>query len=297
MSAEVEAGPAAESAEAGDPVRGRVLVTAEALRAEIAAGERPALLDVRWTLAEPDGRAAFARGHLPGGVYVDLDTELAAPPGPEAGRHPLPGLERLQAAAIRWGLGEGQKVVVYDDCGGMSAARAWWLLRWGGVASVRILDGGLRAWVEAGGDLEAGWPEVEPGDVNLPGGRLPIIHPDEAATWPQRSPLLDARAVERFRGEVEPIDARAGHVPGAVSAPTMDNLTPDGRFRPAAELRERFASLGLGRASYCAVYCGSGVTACHEIAALASIGQLAVLYPGSWSQWAADPTRPVATGG
>lgn len=281
-----------------DAVRQRVLVTAEALRAELAEGEgRPvALLDVRWTLGRPDGRPAFAQGHLPGAVYVDLETELAAPPSPEAGRHPLPELADLAAAARRWGVRQGQRVVVYDDVGATSAARAWWLLRWGGVRSVRILDGGLPAWVAAGGTLETGPSTPEPGDVVLVGGRLPVIDLDEASWWPERGALLDARAGERFRGEVEPVDPRAGHIPGAVSAPTVDNLTPDGRFRPAAELRERFTALGVARASYSAVYCGSGVTACHEIAALASIGLPAVLYPGSWSQWSADPGRPAAVG-
>jgi thiosulfate/3-mercaptopyruvate sulfurtransferase len=289
--------PGTTTARSGDdPARERVLVTPEGLLEELAAGPRPALLDVRWTLAVPDGRPAFAAGHLPGAVYVDLDTELAAPPSPERGRHPLPSLEDLVAAARRWGLHDGQPVVVYDDVGGLSAARAWWLLRWGGVASVRILDGGLAAWVAAGGELERGARAVDPGDISLVGRRLPIIEIDEASWWPLRGTLLDARAPERFRGELEPIDARPGHVPGAVNAPATDSLTPDGRFRPAAELRERFAALGVARASYSAAYCGSGVTACHLIAALASIGQPAVLYPGSWSQWSADPQRPVATG-
>lgn len=289
-------GPGLEPDPDGDPMRERVLVTAEALRTELASERPPALLDVRWTLAVPDGRPAFVAGHVPGAVYVDLDTELAAPPSPELGRHPLPGLEALRVSAVRWGLRMGQPVVAYDDAGGTSAARAWWLLRWAGVRSVRLLDGGLAAWRAAGGPIETGDVTPEPGDVELVGGRLPVIKIDEASWWPERGALLDARAAERFRGEWEPVDARAGHIPGAVSAPTSENLLPDGRFRPAVELRERFAGLGVARASYSAVYCGSGVTACHEIAALASIGHPAVLYPGSWSQWAADPARPVATG-
>lgn len=285
-----------DQARLADAARARVIVTVDALREELAGPQPPALLDVRWTLPQPDGRAAFAAGHLPGAVYVDLDSELAAPPSRTAGRHPLPTLDALRTAARSWGLRDAAPVVVYDDVGGMSAARAWWLLRWGGVRSVRILDGGLPAWVAAGGALERGRPPVPPGDVVLVGGRLPYVTIDEAGTWPMRSALLDARAVERFRGTVEPVDARAGHIPGAISAPTADNLRPDGTFRSAAELRERFSALGVARASYTAVYCGSGVNACHEIAALASIGQPAVLYPGSWSQWAADPGRPVATG-
>lgn len=277
-------------------IRARVIVTPEALLEELDAGDGPTLLDVRWSLARPDGRPAFREGHLPGAVFVDLETELAAPPSPQEGRHPLPGLERLQAAAVRWGLREGRPVVVYDDVGGTSAARAWWLLRWGGVSSVRILDGGFPAWVAAGGPVETGWAETAAGDVRLVGRRLPVIQIDEAAWWPNRSALLDARAAERYRGEVEPVDPRAGHIPGAISAPTTDNLGPDGRFLPPETLRARFADLRVARASYSAVYCGSGVTACHLVAVLASIGQSAVLYPGSWSQWSADPSRPIATG-
>ncbi len=279
-----------------DPARDRVFVTPEVLDEDLAGGEPPALLDVRWSLGHPDGRAAHLAAHLPGAVYVDLEQELAGPPGPGVGRHPLPELDVLRHAAQRWGLDKGRPVVVYDDAGGTSAARAWWLLRWGGVASVRILDGGLGAWVASGGSLEQGKVEPPRGDVELVGGRLPIIHLDEAEWWPNRSALLDARAPERFRGEVEPVDARAGHIPGAISCPTAENLTAEGRLRSAVELRARFDGLGVQRASYSAAYCGSGVTACHLIAVLASIGQPAVLYPGSWSQWAADPSRPVATG-
>jgi thiosulfate/3-mercaptopyruvate sulfurtransferase len=278
-----------------DP-RGRVLVTAQALREELASTGPPAVLDVRWTLAEPDGRAAHSAGHLPGAVYVDLETELAGPPTAEDGRHPLPSLDVLVEAARRWGLRRGQAVVAYDDAGGTTAARAWWVLRWAGVRSVRLLDGGLRAWLAAGGSIETGPVTPAPGDVTLSGKMLPVIKTDEVAWWPERGALLDARASERYRGEVEPIDPRAGHIPGAVSAPTDENLTPDGRFRSADELRARFEGLGVARASYSAVYCGSGVTACHEIVAMASVGLPAVLYPGSWSQWSADPSRPVATG-
>lgn len=279
-----------------DLARARVFVTPEALRAELTAGATPALLDVRWTLDRPDGRPAFLAGHLPGAVFVELESELAGPPSPAAGRHPLPPLVALNAAARRWGLRRGQPVVAYDDAGGLSAARAWWLLKWGGVASVRILDGGLRAWQESGAPLEVGPVERPPGDVALTGRRLPYIHIDEVAWWPNRSALLDARAPERFRGENEPIDVRAGHIPGAINAPAADALAPSGRLRPAEELRARFAELGVARASYSAAYCGSGVTACFLVAVLASIGQATVLYPGSWSQWAADPTRPVETG-
>jgi len=198
--------------------------------------------------------------------------------------------------------------VAYDAVGGMSAARAWWLLRWCGVADVRILDGGLQAWVTAGGALEAGDVVPEEGDVVLAPGALDVLDADEVAVLASRLPvdgtgagpgapvLLDARAGERFRGEVEPVDPRAGHIPGATSAPTGDNLDGTGRFRTSEELRARFARLGVVPGARVAVYCGSGVTAAHEIAALAAIGVDAALYAGSWSQWSADAARPAAAG-
>jgi thiosulfate/3-mercaptopyruvate sulfurtransferase len=187
--------------------------------------------------------------------------------------------------------------VVHDATGGLAAARAWWLLRWGGLADVTILDGGLVAWTAAGGPLDTGVVVPEPGDVTLVGGGMPVLTAEEAAALPTRGGvLLDARAAERYRGEVEPVDPRAGHVPGALSAPTTGNLDTDGRFRAAAVLSERFAALGVRPGTTVGVYCGSGVTAAHEVAALAEVGIEAALWPGSWSQWSADPTRPVATG-
>lgn len=260
------------------------------------AGESVALLDVRWKLGDPHGRQQYLESHIPGAVYVDLEADLAAPPGPERGRHPLPELADLEAAARGWGVRSDQLVVVYDDVGSMSAARAWWLLRWAGVVSVRILDGGLGAWTAAGHDIETGFVSVEPGNLTLARGALPSIDADEAATMATHGVLLDARAGERYRGEVEPIDPRAGHIPGAVSAPTADNVDQAGRFRPAEELRLRFEALGVTKDAPVGVYCGSGVTAAHEIAALAIAGYDASLYPGSWSQWSSDPSRPIATG-
>ncbi|MCW2579740.1 MAG: putative thiosulfate sulfurtransferase sseB [Blastococcus sp.] len=270
----------------------RVLISA----AELLSGGSVALLDVRWALGDDRGRTHYLDGHLPGAVFVDLAGELADPPSVAGGRHPLPSLQRLQAAARRWGIDDGDSVVVYDATGGLAAARAWWLLRWGGLVDVRLLDGGLDAWVRAGGALESGNVVAEPGDVTLPGGGMPVLTIDEAADLPSSGVLLDARAGERYRGEVEPIDPRAGHVPGAVSAPTTENLAPDGTFRPPAELRERFAALGAAPGTTVGVYCGSGVTAAHEVVALAEAGIEAALWPGSWSQWSADPARPVAVG-
>ncbi len=271
-----------------------VLVDARALQVERAGSAPPALLDVRWALGDPDGEKHYLDGHLPGAVYVDLDSELAAPASVDGGRHPLPELAHLQQAARSWGLRRGQAVVVYDANGGQSAARAWWLLRWAGVSDVRILDGGLPAWVAAGGQLTVGADQAEPGDVTLTPGHLPTLDADTAAALAERGVLIDARAGERYRGEVEPVDSRAGHVPGAISLPTADNLGPDKTFRSVAELRERFTAAGA--AAEVGVYCGSGVTAAHEIAALQAAGIDAALYPGSWSAWSGDPARPVATG-
>jgi thiosulfate/3-mercaptopyruvate sulfurtransferase len=272
-----------------------VLVTATDLRALVEAGEPVVLLDVRWVLGDPHGREQHAAGHLPGAVFVDLHHELAGEPGPADGRHPLPEIADLQAAARRWGVRAGSRVVAYDDSGSMAAARAWWLLRWAGVTDVRLLDGGLGAWVRAGGTVEAGEVVPEPGDVELSPGHLPVLDADGAAALAVTGVLLDARAGQRYRGETEPIDPRAGHVPGALSAPTAENLTDAGEIRPTDELRARFAGLGADRADV-GVYCGSGVTAAHEVAALAVAGIDAALYVGSWSQWSADPGRPVATG-
>lgn len=273
-----------------------VIVSAADLARELDGPRAPRLLDVRWSLGGPPGIGPFREGHLPGAVFVDLDAELAAAPSAADGRHPLPDVADLQAAARGWGLCDGEPVVVYDDAGGQSAARAWWLLLWAGVADVRILDGGLGAWTAAGGALATGEAAVEPGDVELTGGHLPVVDADGAARWAADGVLLDARAAERFRGEVEPVDPRAGHIPGAVSAPTADNLGTDGRFRPVDDLTARFAALGVPEGGDVAVYCGSGVTAAHQAAALAMTGRTPVLYPGSWSQWSNDPARPVETG-
>jgi thiosulfate/3-mercaptopyruvate sulfurtransferase len=273
-----------------------VLVGADRLRRLL--GRDPALtvLDVRWALGDPHGREHYLAGHIPGAVYVDLETELSGPGGAGRGRHPLPESDVVQEAARRWGLGAGSHVVVYDDVGNLSAARAWWLLRWGGLAGVQLLDGGLGAWRRAGHPLESGPVTPRRGDVNVTPGSLPVLGAEEAAALARTGLLLDARAAERYRGDVEPVDPRAGHIPGAVSAPTSENLGPDGRFADPAALAARFAALGADRAGPIGVYCGSGITAAHELAALAIAGYQATLYPGSWSEWVGDPARPVATG-
>jgi thiosulfate/3-mercaptopyruvate sulfurtransferase len=278
----------------------QVLISVPELRQRLDEGRRTVLLDVRWSLGGPPGFEAYLGGHLPGAVFVDLETELAVPVAPGSaeeaagGRHPLPAPEQLEESARRWGLHDGDSVVVYDDSSGQSAARAWWMLRDAGVADVRLLDGGLAAWRRGGGPLESGPVEPERGNAHLRSGLLPTLSADDAAHF--AGVLLDARAAERYRGEVEPVDPRAGHIPGAVSAPSSGNLDSDGSFLPPDELRRRFSALGAEAGQKVAVYCGSGVTAAHDILALAVAGIDAALYPGSFSQWSRDPSRPVATG-
>ncbi|MDF2573566.1 MAG: sulfurtransferase [Agromyces sp.] len=260
------------------------------------AGQRTVVLDVRWSLAAPDGAPAFRDGHVPGAVYVDLERELSDHAVHGQGRHPLPSEADFTRAMRSWGIRDGDTVVVMDDLGNQSAARAWWLLRHAGVEDVRMLDGGLAAWVGAGHPLETGDTAPEPGDATAHFGAMPVIDADAATALPRRGVLLDARAAERYRGEVEPVDPKAGHIPGARSAPSTGNLDGAGRFLPADTMRERFASLGAVPGVPVAAYCGSGVTAAHEVAALAIAGIDAALYPGSWSQWSNEPDRPVATG-
>ncbi|WP_420783077.1 sulfurtransferase [Streptomyces sp. LPB2020-019-1HS] len=273
------------------------IISASELASALAGPHPPVLLDVRWQLTAPgqppfDGRAAYAAGHIPGAVFVDLDRELASAPGAN-GRHPLPDVAEFGAAMRRAGVSGSRPVVAYDGGQGWAAARAWWLLRWAGHPEVRVLDGGLEAW---DGPLETEVPEPAEGDFAPAPGALPLLDADGAAELARSGLLLDARAGERYRGEVEPIDRVGGHIPGAVSAPTTENVGADGRLLPAADLRERFRKLGAGDGTPVGVYCGSGVSAAHEVLALAVAGIPAALYAGSWSEWAADPARPVAVG-
>jgi thiosulfate/3-mercaptopyruvate sulfurtransferase len=269
------------------------LISVDELRA---LDPRPVLVDVTWNLAGPPGKEAYDAGHLPGAHFVDLDTELAAPPGP--GRHPLPTATTVTATFARLGItSAGTPVVVYDANNAMAAARAWWTFRYFGLTNVRVLDGGLAAWQAAGEPLTTEVPSggVPGGFVATP-GHIPVLDAEGAAAVAAKGILLDARAPERFAGEVEPMDPVAGHIPGAVNAPTGANVTESGHFRTPAELRERFTALGVTEGADVAVYCGSGVTAAHEALALESAGIPATVYIGSWSEWITDPTRPVATG-
>ncbi|WP_209371431.1 sulfurtransferase [Brevibacterium renqingii] len=275
--------------------RSDVLISAAELLRLQASSRAPRLLDVRWTLPKPDGRDDFAAGHIPGAIYVDLDTELADHANTEAtaGRHPLPSAGQFQDTVRSWGIDSDTEVVVYDANSSLGAARAWWLLRWAGL-NARVLDGGLAAYEAAGGEVEIGAsPEVAPSSVSISPGSLPIIDAADVSAWD--GVLLDARAAERFRGETEPLDPQAGHIPGAKNAPATENVR-DGAFLDEAALRQRFTALGALE-SPVGVYCGSGVTACHNALALATLGVQASLYPASWSGWSADPERPVETRG
>ncbi|WP_267715579.1 sulfurtransferase [Streptomyces sp. CoH17] len=276
------------------------IISASELVDELAGAHPPVLLDVRWQLstakaagAPPfDGRAEYEAGHLPGAVYVDLDRELASAPGAN-GRHPLPDMAEFGAAMRRAGVSQGRPVVVYDGGQGWAAARAWWLLSWTGHPNVRVLDGGLTAW---DAPLSTEVPTPAEGDFTPAPGAAGLLDADRAAALARSGVLFDARAGERYRGEVEPIDRVGGHIPGAVSAPTTANVAADGRFLPAEELRARFTSLGATEDGAVGVYCGSGVSGAHEVLALAVAGIPAALYVGSWSEWSSDSDRPVAVG-
>ncbi len=275
------------------------LVGATELDAALRSHRPPSVLDVRWRLGGPPGVEDFRAGHLPRAVFADLDRDLSAVPSPDrsGGRHPLPPAADAEAALRRLGIDDDRPVVVYDDAGGTVAARAWWLLRFLGHADVRLLDGGYPAWTAAGLPVETGDREPpRPGRfVARPGG-MPLLDAAGAASVARDGVLLDVRATERYRGEVEPVDPVAGHVPGAVSAPTTGNLAADGRLLDGALLRDRFAALGAGAAGPVAAYCGSGVNAAHTVLALEVAGTSAALYAGSWSDWVSDLSRPVAVG-
>lgn len=255
------------------------------------------LLDVRWTaLGSQNGHDEYLRGHLPGAVYVSMDSQLAGHDGPREGRHPLPDPDRFGDTVRMLGINDADTVVVYDDAQGTSAARAWWLLRHVGLDRAYLLDGGLAAWRAAELPLQAGEVIPRPGNARTTWGRMPVLDMDAAAALPQSGLLLDARSTARYRGEDEPLDPQAGHIPGAVSAPTTQNVDDGGRFRPAAELAQRFRALGVDEDLPVGAYCGSGVNAAHEVAALNIAGYRAALFPGSWSAWSNTPGRPVATG-
>lgn len=258
------------------------------------------VVDCRFSLMDTEaGRRAYRESHLPGARYAHLDEDLSGPITPTTGRHPLPDPKRLTSRLGDWGIGPGIQVVAYDDLGGMlAAARLWWLLRWLGHEAVAVLDGGFPAWQKAGLPLTAALKTARPTVFNgQPNDRL-WLTAAQVLALPSESVVLDARTAARFRGEMEPIDPVAGHIPGAVNLPTEGNLTADGHFLPAAELRARFATVLGERSPTMVVHsCGSGVTACHNLLAMEAAGlHGSRLYPGSWSEWIRDPNRPIATG-
>jgi thiosulfate/3-mercaptopyruvate sulfurtransferase len=259
------------------------------------------VVDVRWSLDPArQGREAYRAGHIPTAVFLDVDADLSAPGGGRgrpAGRHPWPSAEQVAIVMGRAGITRGVQVVAYDDAAGSTAARLWYVLRAHGHEDVAVLDGGLQAWTAAGLPLSTVQPEVAPAvfEAALQPGF--VLHKDEMIASHGERLVLDARVGERYRGETEPVDPRAGHIPGARNSPWTENLTRDAvpRFRPAGELRRQFEALGAAEREP-VVYCGSGVTACHDILALHLAGLRARLYTGSWSEWASDPELPAATG-
>jgi thiosulfate/3-mercaptopyruvate sulfurtransferase len=272
------------------------VITVDQLRAL----ERCVVLDCGFQLDDTAaGERAHAQGHIPGARYVHLDRDLSAPKTGRNGRHPLPRREDFAATAGALGIAPGVQVVVYDRQGMVYAARAWWMLRWLGHREVAVLDGGIKAWVAAGGELSTAAPAIsQQPPYPASAAQMPLITVDELARSLDRHTLIDARSAARFRGENETLDPVAGHIPESLNRCFQDNLAPDGRFLPAAQLREGFAGLvGDGGATAVVHTCGSGVTACQNLLAMMHAGWPATtLYAGSWSEWIADPARPRAAG-
>lgn len=293
------------SGAASPPATGPLVGRAE-LADLLASPAPPVVLDVRWRLGGPPGIDSYLAGHLPGACFIDLDTELSSEPGPR-GRHPLPEVAVFEAAMRRAGLNAGHLAVAYDDGDSTIAARLWWMLRYYGHRQVAVLDGGYLGWATAGMPLTKATSRPTPGNfaAETTGG-MPLLSSTAAGHLARSGFLLDSRAAERYRGEVEPIDRVGGHIPAAISAPTRENVGADGQFLGSAELARRFAALGLpssaeratddNGAPVIGAYCGSGVTAAHQVLALELAGLPAALYVGSWSEWSSDPARPVATG-
>ena len=274
------------------------LVSVEELAAELAGPRPPVLLDVRWPIPTigPADRAGYLAGHIPGARFVDLDAELAAPPaGPNGGRHPLPDAAAFTAAMRAHGVRAGYPVVVLDGAAGLAAVRAWWTLQYFGHDDVRLLDGGLAAWQDAGQPVATGEPDAgSAGDFTADPGHLPVLDADAVGEFARTGVLLDARSAPRYAGEPDPIDKVLGHIPGAVSMPATENTDTEGRWRDPTELRTRFAA-AIGKRV--GVSCGSGVTACHNAFALTLIGEpMPAVYVGSWSEWSARPELPIALG-
>jgi thiosulfate/3-mercaptopyruvate sulfurtransferase len=275
------------------------LLTPRELAVQLAGAEPPIVVDVRWSLTGPPGRVDYRAGHLPGAVFLDVDAELAGPPG-RGGRHPLPYPAALQATLRGAGIHATTPVVAYDAADGSVAARLWWLLRWVGHPAVAVLDGGIAAWRATGLPVVADAPPPRRGTITVRPGAMPVLGAAQAATLARDGVLLDARAPARYRGETEPVDPRAGHIPGAISAPLRELTDAQGRWLPPARLL-KLAQRWQVSGTEVGAYCGSGINACAlvlglELAGATTPDHPAALYAGSWSQWCTDPNRPVATG-
>lgn len=281
------------------------LITPEQLQALQTSGQPLMVFDCSFDLANTAlGQQQYQEGHIPGAVYAHLDTALSAKGQPDArsgGRHPLPSREKFAAWLGAQGFGNGMQAVVYDRQGAHYCGRMWWMLKWLGHEAVAVLDGGWPAWTAAGGAVARGNEPSRPTSTFTPGpegARLATTDQVQRQLGADAQTIVDARATPRFKGEVEPLDPVAGHIPGALNRPFTGNFLPDGRFKPAAQLRAEFDALLAGRTPDSVVHhCGSGVTATPNILAMeiAGLGRPA-LYAGSWSEWCSDPARPVAKG-
>ena len=276
--------------------RATILVSADALARELAAPSPPIVLAIRNT--QPGGTPSYVgEPRIPGAVDVELPGELAGAQSGHSGSRPLPAIADLQRNARRWGLRKGSRVVVYDHDRCLVSARAWWVLRWAGVSDVRMLDGGFARWLAAGLPTTTAVPTPAAGDAELSAGHMPQIDADGAARAAREAVLLDSRIKPNYIGGPVPAGKPArGHIPGAISAPAADNLGDDGTFTDAATLAALYGALGADGGKPVAVYCGVGISATHDIAALAMIGIEASLFCGSWSAWSSDPKRPVVIG-
>jgi thiosulfate/3-mercaptopyruvate sulfurtransferase len=275
------------------------VITPRELAALLDGPEPPSVADVRWSLTGSPGHVDYHTGHLPGAVFLDVDTDLADPPGP-GGRHPLPDPTALQATLRAAGIRATAPVVAYDAADGSVAARLWWLMRWAGHPAVAVLDGGIAAWRAAGLSVTIDMPHPQVGTITVRPGGMPVLDAAHAAMLARTGVLLDARAAPRYRGEIEPVDPRAGHIPGAANAPFSELTDVQGRWLPSKRLGELAQQWGAAGAEVGA-YCGSGINACAlvlglELAGVTTPERPAALYAGSWSQWCTDPDRPVATG-
>ncbi|AMM84152.1 rhodanese-like domain-containing protein [Martelella sp. AD-3] len=279
-----------------DETRRKVLVTPEDLNVMMKGERAPHIIAVQ-SINPYTGADSHGDGFIPGAVEAEAYADFQAPARADLGNRPLPDIADLEVAARRWGLTEDRPVVVYDGDRAMTAARAWWVLKWAGLKDVRVLDGGLPAWVSAGFPLSEAPDTKAESAISLSPGHMPEFGADEALAIARDGVLLDARIRPNYIGGPEKGgDPKRGHIPGAISAPTLDTLMDPGPFTDSATLKELFSGLGVDGANRVGVYCGAGMSAAHEVLALAAIGVEAALYPGSWSQWVNDPSRPVKRG-